>query len=255
MQNSGHGWLQQLYRRTDSVHVFDRILEGVSNRTSFVRDRLCIREVLVCKYALFSPPLRASVCDSRHKEPCDERLPVKTGYACRGRIPLVSSARSCGSQNSRPHLFARRTVPRADRYGSRRSVLERRGSRRPSSWFEALADDGNRHKRFHGAHPRAGIPSSNGQTDLAASRLQSYGKLRNPQLCRRCASIPSVRGIAPYVDPRGNPCMNGPRIGISRALLIPLERLYGNPRTGLPCGRPSEENAFPCGEPAQNAQA
>ena len=188
-------------------------------------------------------------------QPCDERLRAKTGCACRGRIQLVSSVLSRGSRNSPPPLCAPQTDPRAGHCGRGRTVLGRRGSRRSSSWFEALADDGSRGRLLRGAHPREGILFSNGQTGLTPSRLRSYDRLRSPRLYHLAASVPYVREIAHYVDPRDNPCMNGPQIDISRGLLIPPERLYGNPRTALRCGPRSAENASPCGGLAQNARA
>jgi len=142
-----------------------------SIQINLVRDRLCIRGELACRRALFFHSLRGSVCGNRHKQPCDERLPAKMGYACRGRIPPVSSALRCDSWNSRPHLCARRTGSRADRYGIRCTVLEQRGSQRFPSWFEVLADDGSRRRLLPGARLKEEIPFSNGQTGLVLATL------------------------------------------------------------------------------------
>ncbi len=265
LRQSGWAGLDSGYRPTPAATTVQRDSFGACSPSiasnwpqiqfNFARDRLCIRGELACSSALFFHSFRESVCDNCHKQPCDGRLPAKMVCACRGRIPPVSSGLHCDSWNSRLPLCAWRTGSRADRYDIRRTALEQRGSQRFSSWFEVLGGDGSRRRLLPGAHPREEIPFSNGQTGLVLSTLQLCGRPHSPPLYHLAASTPSVRGIAPCVDPRGNPCKNGPRNGISRAWLIPLERPYDNPRTELPCGLPSEENESLCGEPAQTARA
>lgn len=85
--------------------------------------------------------------------------------------------------------------------------------------------------------------------------LLLYGKLRSPQPYHLAVLLSSVHGIAHCVDPHGNPCTCGLQTGISRALVIPLEQLYGNPRKGQLDGHPSGENASLCAAPGQNEQA